>query len=124
MTDYEVIPPPDRLADRVQLRTAFSTERGEVTRFMIQLEYWLEGDWREVVRYDHDRDAPGGHNITEEGLHRDVYRDGEKIRSEDVSPPIPANEGFDAAEEDLRENVEGVIKRFEKWHGVKDRSDL
>ena len=52
MTDYEVTPPPDRLADRVQLRTVFSTERGEVTRFMIQLEYWLEGDWREVVRYD------------------------------------------------------------------------
>ena len=59
MKDYEVTPPPDRLADRVQLRTAFSTERGEVTRFMIQLEYWLEGDWRGVVRYDHDRDAPG-----------------------------------------------------------------
>jgi hypothetical protein len=53
-----------------------------------------------------------------------VYRDGEKIRSEDVSSPIPANEGFDAAEEDLRENVEEFIKRFEKWHGVKDRSDL
>jgi hypothetical protein len=69
MTDYEVTPPPDRLADRVQLRTAFSTERGEVTRFMIQLEYWLEGDWREVVRYDHDRDTAGGHDITEEGLH-------------------------------------------------------
>jgi hypothetical protein len=119
-----VTPPPDRLADRVQIRTAFSTERGEVTRFMIQLEYWLEGDWREVVRYDHDRDAAGGHDITEEGLHRDSYRDGEKIRSKDVSPPIPANGGFDAAEEDLRENAEGFIKRFEKWHGVKDRSDL
>jgi len=66
MTDYEVTPPPDRLADRVQLRTALSTERGEVTRFMIQLEYWLEGDWREVVRYDHDRDAAGGHYITED----------------------------------------------------------
>jgi len=108
-----VTPPPERLADRVQLRTAFSTERGTVTRFMIQLEYWLEGDWREAVRYDHDRDAPGGHDITEEGLHRDIYRDGEKIRSEEVSPPIPANEGFDAAEEDLCKNVERFIKRFE-----------
>ena len=29
-----------------------------------------------------------------------------------------------AAEEDLRENVKGFIKRFEEWHGVKDRSDL
>lgn len=124
MSDYEVAPPPDRLADRVQLRTAFSTERGRVTRFMIQLEYWLNGDWREVARYDHDEAAPGGHDVTEDGVHRDVYRYGEKHRTEDVSPPIPANEAFDYAEEDLRENVERFIKRFEKWHGVTDRSDL
>ena len=124
MTDYEIAPPPDRLADRVQLRTAFSTDQGKVTRFLIQLEYWLDGDWCEVVRYDHDRDASGGHDITEEGLHRDIYRDSEKLRQEDVTPPIPANEGFDYAEEDLRENVERFIKRFETWHGVKDRSDL
>ena len=124
MTDYEVTPPPDRLADRVQLRTAFSTERGTVTKFVVQLEYWLEGDWREIVRYDHDRDARGGHDITEEGLHRDVYRDGEKSRSEALTPPIPANDGFDAAEEDLRENAERLVERFERWHGVRDESDL
>lgn len=123
MPDYEVTPPPDRLADRVQLRTAFSTERGDVTKFIIQLEYWVDGDWREVVRYDHDRDAPGGHDVTEEGLHRDVFRDGEKYRTEWVSPPIQANEAFNYAEEDLRENVERLIKRFEEWHGVTDRSD-
>jgi hypothetical protein len=124
MADYDVTPPPERLADRVQLRTAFSTEHGEVTRFVIQLEYWLDGDWREVVRYDHDRDAPGGHDVTDEGLHRDVYRDGKKYDTEGVSPPIPANKAFDHAEEDLREDVQLLIKRFERWHGVKDRSDL
>ena len=124
MADYDVTPPPERLADRVQLRTAFSTEHGEVTRFVIQLEYWLDGDWREVVRYDHDRDAPGGHDVTDEGLHRDVYRDGKKYDTEGVSPPIPANKAFDHAEEDLREDVQLLIKRFERWHGVEDRSDL
>jgi len=76
-------------------------------------------DWREVVRYDHDCDASGGHDATEDGLHRD----GEKHREEAVSPPIPANEGFDHAEEDLRENVERFVRRFERWHGVTDRSD-
>jgi len=100
MADYEVTPPPDRLADRVQLRTAFSTDRGVVTRFVIQLEYWLDGEWRQVVRYDHDREAPGGHDVTEEGLHRDAYREGEKHRTEEVSPPIPANEAFEYAEEE------------------------
>ena len=101
MTDYEVTPPPDRVADRVQLRTAFATERGEVTRIILQLEYGLEGDWREGVRDDHDRDAASGHDITEDSLHRDSSRGGENIRTEAVSPPIPANEGFDAAGEDL-----------------------
>jgi hypothetical protein len=69
MTDYDIAPPPDRLADRVQVRTAFTADRGRVIRFVVQLEYWLDGDWREVVRYDHDRDASAGHDIAEEGLH-------------------------------------------------------
>ncbi len=75
----------------------------------------LRGDGHEVV-YSRDVSQLGPaatDDITEEGLHRDIYRDGEKIRSEEVSPPIPANEGFDAAEEDLRKNVEEFIKRFE-----------
>jgi len=68
----------------------------------------------------HDRDAPGGHDITEEGLHRDVYRDGETVRSEEVSPPISVNEGFDAAEDDLRENVEGVVRSDRQKRPVSD----
>jgi hypothetical protein len=123
MTDYDVTPPPDRLADRVQLRTAFSTERGEVVRFVVQLEYWLDGDWRVVVRYDHNREAAGGHDVREEGLHRDIYRDGEKHRVENVSPPIPADEGFQYAEDDLRENVKRFIQRFESWHDIDERND-
>jgi hypothetical protein len=124
MTDYEITPPPDRIADRVQIRTAFSTDRGDVIRFMIQLEYWLGGEWTEIVRYDHDSISEGGHDVTEEGLHRDVYRDGAKLRSEQVSGPIPANDAFDHAEDDLRENAERFIKRFEQWHDIRDRTDL
>lgn len=124
MPDYEITPPPTRLADRVQLRTAFTTARGDVIQFMTQLEYWLSGDWRAVVRYDHDAVAPGGHDITDEGLHRDVYRDGEKVDTVQVTPPIPANDGFDFAEEDLAKNAERYIKRFEQWHDIRDRTDL
>lgn len=78
MGEYEVAPPPTRLAHAVQLRLGFSTEQGTVAKFVAQLEYWLDGDWRTVLRYDHDRDAPGGHDVTEEGLHRDVYRRGRR----------------------------------------------
>ncbi len=38
MAEYDTTPPPDRLADRVQLRTAFTVYQGEVVRFMVQLE--------------------------------------------------------------------------------------
>ena len=97
MTEYDIEPPPDRLSDRVQFRTAYTVDQGEVVRFMTQLEYWLDGDWQVVVRYDHDRHAPGGHDISDEGLHLDVYRDGVKVRTERVTGPIPATDGFEAA---------------------------
>lgn len=118
MGEYDVAPPPERLANRVQLRTAFSADSGELTRFVSQLEYWHEGAWKVIVRYDHGRGAPGSHDVTEDGLHRDVYRDGEKFRVESITGPIPADEGFDFAEEDLRENGEAYIKRFERWHDI------
>jgi hypothetical protein len=124
MAEYETTPPPTRLSDRVQLRTAFTVDRGDVVRFVTQLEYWHNGDWRAVVRYDHDADAEGGHDVTEEGLHRDVYRDSEKVRTEDVTGPISANEGFDFAEADLVENAERYVRRFEKWHGIREKSGL
>ena len=120
MADYDITPPPDRLTDRVQLRTAFTAERGEVRRFVTQLEFWLDDEWTEVVRYDHDRDAEGGHDVTEEGLHRDIYRDGEKHDVKRVTGPIPANEAFSYAEEDLYENAERYVTRFKQWHGVSD----
>lgn len=122
MTSYDRTPPPTRLAERVQLRLGSSTDRGEVTRFFVQLEYWFDGDWEEVVRYDHDATAAGGHDVTTEGLHRDVYREGEKIAVERVTLPIPANEGFNYAEADLKENAQQYINRFERWHDIDDRT--
>jgi hypothetical protein len=124
MVEYEVTPPPDRLADRVQIRTAFTTEQGDVVRFLVQLEYWLDGEWKPVVRYDHDAEAAGGHDISDEGLHMDVYREGEKVDMKDITGPIKPAEGFNYAEEDLRENAEQYIKRFERWHDIRNGSNL
>ena len=120
MTDYEVTSPPTRLANRIQFRTAFTTERVEVARFMVQLQYWHDGEWWEIVRYDHDCDAESGHDITTEGLHCDVCCDGEKIRTEQVSAPIPADQGFDYVEDGLVQNTEEYIKRFETWHEIRN----
>lgn len=120
MNEYDVTPPPERLAERVRIRTAFSTDGGEVTRFVVQLEYGLEGNWHEVVRYDHDREVPGSHDVTDEGLHRD----GEKYRTEAVTPPILAGKAFDHAEDDLRNNAQRFVKRFERWPEVTDGTNL
>lgn len=123
MGNYEVTPPPDRLADRVQMRTAFSTDRGDVIRFVSQLEYWLLDGRRVVVRYDHDTIRSGGHDVSREGLHREVYRDGRKVRTERITGPIPAEAAFDFAEDHLRQNAESYVRRFEDWHDVTPRED-
>ena len=56
---------------------------------MVQLEYWTDGAWQEVVRYDRDPESEMGHDVTEEGLHMDVYRDGEKVNTVYVTGPLP-----------------------------------
>ena len=87
------------LSDSLRVRIGFSHSRGKVIRFVVQLEYRLESSWREVVRYDHDPVSDFGHDVTEEGLHIDIYRDGEKARSEYVAPPMPADLALDRAED-------------------------
>lgn len=106
----------------LQIRMGLSTERGDVARFMVQLEYWIDGEWCEVVRYDHDPDSAMGHDVTEEGLHMDVYRDGEQIDTEYVTGPLPADVAIDTAEEHLSEHLKQFVQRFEQWHGINPRN--
>ena len=94
---------------------------GDITRFAVQLEYRLDGDWAEIVRFDHDPEGKHGHDVTEEGVHMDVYRDGEKLRSEEIFPPMTANDALTFAEEHLNQHAERYIRRFEQWHGIRNR---
>lgn len=101
-----------------RIRTGYSRERTEITRFVVQLEYCLDNEWAEVVRSDHD--AEGGddmaHDVAEEGVHMDIYREGEKIDTVRVTGPIPPAKGFTTAEEHLEEHAKEYITRFKKWH--------
>ena len=106
---------------RVRRRIGYSHDHGDVTRFAVQLEYRLESDWMEVVRFDHDPASEHGHDATVEGVHMDVYRGGVKIRTEEVFPPMPASEALSFAEEHLAEHAERYIRRFEEWHGIRNR---
>ena len=80
----------------------------------------VEDEWDEVVRYDHDSEgsSEAAHDVTEDGLHIDIYRDSAKIESHELTPPLPSNVALNRAEEHLRENLEGYIRRFEEWHQI------
>lgn len=100
-------------------------ERGEVRRFVVQLEYLVDpvtDEWATVVRYDHDGVGPDGHDVTEKGIHIDVYRDGEEIDTQDLTGPMPANDALRTVEEHFEQHYERYVRRFERCHGI-NRSD-
>lgn len=106
----------------VRRRMGYSHTRGQVTRFVVQLEYEFEGlGWTTIVRSDHDPDSEHGHDVTEGGVHLDVYRDGEKLRSEEIFPPMRPSEAFTYAEDHIAEHAERYVKRFERWHEIRNR---
>jgi len=105
----------------IRRRVGYSHDHGEVTRFVVQLEYLYGSKWTTVVRYDHDPVSLHGHDVTDEGLHIDVFRNGEKHRREYVAPPMPASVAFDFAEDHLAENIQQFTRRFEKWHEIRSQ---
>lgn len=106
------------VSHRARKRLGYDRSRNEITRFVVQLEYAAADEWCAVVRYDHDAIGEFGHDVSEDGLHVDVYRDGEKYRTEYVAPPMPAKRALDRAEDHLANNLEGFIRRFEAWHEI------
>jgi hypothetical protein len=111
-----------RIEQRIRRRFGYSHDQAEVERFVLQLEYRLDGEWTPVVRYDHDEVTDhGGHDVTEEGLHIDVYRDGEKYEQQFIAPPMDVGVAIDLAEDHLRENAPQFVKRFERWHGIRNQ---
>jgi len=105
---------------RAQIRAGLSTQKGDVTRFFVQLEYWLDGGWLEVVRFDHNPDTEFGHEVTEDGLHRDIYRDGQKHRVKGDFPPVELNRAPRYCTAYIREHADQLIRRFERWHNVNE----
>lgn len=122
--EYDVEYPKPIGIPGARLRLGHSRDHGEVTAFVVQLEYHLENDgtageagqWVEVVRSDHDSTGAGGHDVRQEGVHLDVYHSGEKDHTEQLTGPLPTDDAFDAAEERITEDAERYVKRFCQWH--------
>lgn len=111
------------LSGPVRVRVGFDREKQTVTRFVVQLEYHHSGEWYPVVRYDHDGtgESEHAHDVTEDGIHMDIYRDGQKDATEYVAPPVPGSIALDRAEDHLQQNLQRFINRYEQWHGLTDR---
>lgn len=109
-----------------RIRRELSTNRGAVTAFVYQLEYNVAADttrlqaedWRAVARFDHDPESGAGHDVTEEGLHLDVYRNGEKHVVLRGFPPVSLDEAPRYCENYLLENADALLARFERWHDI------
>jgi hypothetical protein len=110
------------LPGAVQIRLGRDVDQGVVSRFFVQLEYAHEDGWRTVVRYDHDSKGSdeATHDVTEEGLHVDIYRNEEKYATEFIVGPMPANAALDHAEDHLARNLERFVQRYEEWHEIRE----
>jgi hypothetical protein len=112
-----------QLTDRVRTRFGADVDRGSVERFLIQLECRMADGWTQIARSDHNPSAEYGHDATEEGVHVDLYRDGEKVDVRQIGPPMSANTALNRAEEHLIGRSEGHVTRFERWHNIQNRND-
>lgn len=108
-------------AGRARIRLGLDTDRGSVTRFVLQLEYRLGDEWKEVVRFAHDATGSSAHDVSNDGVHIDVYREGEKYRREEIFPPMNAADALNFAEAHLAEHAERYIERFETWHEIRSQ---
>jgi len=59
--------------------------------------------------------------VSEDGLHIDIYRDGDNYRTEYAAPAFSDAIALDRAEDHLQNNLEGFTNRYEQWHGIRDQ---
>ena len=88
------------------LRVMFESERGQILRFVVQLEcqFVEDGEWVTIVTYD-----------TAHGYaHRDIMRPNEKEEKTRMSVQ-DNNEAFTIAMEDVVEKRYDYRRRYKKW---------
>ena len=110
-----------------RIRRDLKTERGEVIQFLAQLEYDIEAtpsgqnspEWQTVARFDHNSDSQQGHDIAEEGLHLDIYKDGDKYRVFTGFQYVPLKRAPRYCQEYLSTHADRLLAQFEEWHGLR-----
>lgn len=79
------------------LGVGFDTTRGDVTRFLVQLQYGntrVRSDSVAIARIDHNQADATGHDLYAEGLHVDLTKpDGTEIKVRPPHSQLPPNGG-------------------------------
>ena len=109
-----------------RIRRDLATDQGQVRSFVYQMEYDIEAtptgqntpDWRTVARFDHSISGEHSHDVREEGLHLDIYRDEEKEEVITDFPPVRLEFAPRFCEELLKSEADALLERFERWHGL------
>ena len=108
-----------------RIRTEIGIDRGDVEWFIARLEYNTatglneSDDWRQVAGFDHHPQADWGHDIIADGLHLDIYREGEKTEVARGFPQVDLANAVDFCQRFLRKNADELIEQFESWHGLR-----
>lgn len=85
-------------------RVLFTKDYGRIVEFVVQLETYLDGRWKPVVRYDSSHGFP----------HRDLYdRQGRKVRAHEELRACTTNEEtLTFAVQDVNENWQRYLLQF------------
>ncbi len=95
ITEY-IIP----VGDSARKRHHHTTDKGKIVDFIVQLEVFVDNNWREVIRYD---SAHGFAHIDK------YYLDGTKVKS---NLYLELDEALTLADEDIKQNWKVYKKAF------------
>lgn len=84
---------------------SFTTERGQVVRFVVKLRCRIGKEWFEVIRYD------GGHGIP----HKDIFFPDGTIERKVWYNYMNNNQALDFALDELEEQHDFFRWRYERW---------
>jgi hypothetical protein len=86
-----------------RVRTRLFTRKGKICNYVVQFEHAVDGDWKEVVRF----------NYSHGFVHKDIYDiNGRQVRKIDMGTFHDLKDAVDMALTDISQKHEAYIKRF------------
>lgn len=107
----------------VTIHVEYGRENGRIVYFVVVLYYYVtgvpgDGEPSAVIAFDHDeRGKRTPHDVRDEGLHMDVYRDTETVAVVSDFPPVySAEDALSTPIRHTKTNAATYVGRFERWH--------